>query len=60
MGNPIVCENIFEYYGSIGYEIIFAFSIKLSEQNMATLVFTLVKREGGHSPMGFNRTFYKK
>jgi ADP-ribose pyrophosphatase YjhB (NUDIX family) len=33
-GKPIVCENIFEHHGSTGHEIIFAFSIKLSDQKI--------------------------
>lgn len=34
IGEPIVCENIFEHHGVQGHEIIFAFPIKLSDEKI--------------------------
>jgi 8-oxo-dGTP diphosphatase len=46
-GKPIVCENIFEHHGSTGHEIIFAFPIKLSDQNIYSNTRFQIREERG-------------
>lgn len=46
-GKPIICENIFEHHGITGHEIIFAFPIKLNDQNIYSNTRFQIREERG-------------